>query len=118
MGDDSVDMEKQAEAIIEFYVSKCLDYMMPKVKSHVRGSITAVDGEYINTAVDKVIETHSTLFAKKTNTILLILLEIMANGDFDTLGRFEVLFLDLLQRHIIPTREKLPLSLIDLSKLP
>lgn len=86
---------------MEYYVDQYLKRHSEEIKVEARKSNFFVDPEYFETQVDYEFERIKVELVDKFNDVCLLILRLAYSGRESALRRFEVLFLDLLERTLL-----------------
>lgn len=98
LADKAKEFEKVGEGILEFYFKSYMDDVVPDIKKAAVSHSPLVDSDLVITAVDMSVNEVKKEFSLKINLFLLLVMGKIAQGDFDTLRKFETLFIDLIHR--------------------
>lgn len=96
----AIEFEKAGKRILEYYFKAYLDDLIPEIKKQAVGQSSSVDSDLVLTAIDQSVEEIKKEFCFKINTFLMIVMRKIAQGDFESLRRFEDIFIDLIQRSL------------------
>lgn len=100
MGNEPNENEVQ-KAIMEYYVNQYLKRHSEEIKSEVRKSNYFTDPEYFEGQIDQEFLRIKEELVVKFNDVCMLIMKLAYSGRESELRKFEVLFLDLLERTLL-----------------
>lgn len=94
------EFEKTGEGILEYYFRSYLDDIVPEIKKAAVSQTPSIDSDYVITAIDQSVQEIKKEFCFKLNVFLMVIMQKIAQGEFEDLRKFETLFIDLIQRKL------------------
>jgi len=86
---------------MEYYVDQYIKRHSEEIKTEARKTNWFTDPEYFEGQIDSLLASIKDELAAKFNDVCLLVMRLALSGREDELRRFEVLFLDLLERTLL-----------------